>query len=354
MSDAAAASALDQLRLEGALFFRSELTEPFEFESTPLALADALVPGADRLILFHIVAVGLVLGRRRRRRALLGGGGRRHRDALRRPLRDGRRGTGAVRVDPRRCSTRCRGRSCRCCATAVAGAAPRSCAATCTRPTRCSTRRCGRCRRCSSCGCPTARPPAGCGRASTTRSPTRHRRRTCRSSPIATRLPELVLIEVLRVHLATAPAIDHGWIAALHDPGPGAGARRAAPGPGPPLDGRRAGQPRRRVPLVARRPLPPGARPVADPLPHGVAHAPRQRAARHHRAVGVHHRPARRLRLRGSVQPGVQARARRLAEPLAGGGRDANDVPPRPPRHPTGGSCQAASSRRCPQAVCSS
>ena len=27
-----------------------------------------------------------------------------------------------------------------------------------------------------------------------------------------------MLIEVLRAHLATAPAIDHGWIAALHDP----------------------------------------------------------------------------------------------------------------------------------------
>jgi AraC-like DNA-binding protein len=37
-------------------------------------------------------------------------------------------------------------------------------------------------------------------------------------SVIATRLPELVLIEVLRTHLATAPAIDHGWIAALRDP----------------------------------------------------------------------------------------------------------------------------------------
>ena len=56
--DAAPPSALDRLRLEGALFFRSELTEPFEFESTPLALADALVPGATRLILFHIVARG--------------------------------------------------------------------------------------------------------------------------------------------------------------------------------------------------------------------------------------------------------------------------------------------------------
>ena len=38
------------------------------------------------------------------------------------------------------------------------------------------------------------------------------------SSAIATRLPELVLIEVLRLHLASAPAADHGWIAALGEP----------------------------------------------------------------------------------------------------------------------------------------
>ena len=57
MSDAVR-SALERLRLDGALFFRSELTEPFAFESTPLALAEALVPGADRLTLFHIVASG--------------------------------------------------------------------------------------------------------------------------------------------------------------------------------------------------------------------------------------------------------------------------------------------------------
>ena len=51
-------TALEQLRLEGALFFKSELTEGFAFESSPLALADALHPGAERLILFHIVARG--------------------------------------------------------------------------------------------------------------------------------------------------------------------------------------------------------------------------------------------------------------------------------------------------------
>lgn len=40
------------------------------------------------------------------------------------------------------------------------------------------------------------------------------------SGPTAgsTRLPELLLVEVLRLHLATAPAVDHGWTAALTDP----------------------------------------------------------------------------------------------------------------------------------------
>jgi AraC-like DNA-binding protein len=35
--------------------------------------------------------------------------------------------------------------------------------------------------------------------------------------PSSTRLPELLLTEVLRIHLETAPMADHGWIAALHD-----------------------------------------------------------------------------------------------------------------------------------------
>ncbi|WP_426571404.1 AraC family transcriptional regulator [Aquihabitans sp. McL0605] len=47
----------------------------------------------------------------------------------------------------------------------------------------------------------------------------------------STRLPELLLIEVLRLHLATAPAADHGWIAALRDPvlAPALGELHAAP-----------------------------------------------------------------------------------------------------------------------------
>src|SRR4051812_31097430 len=49
---------LEQLRLEGAIFFRAEFTDEFAFESAPLAFAAALTPRADRMILFHIVVSG--------------------------------------------------------------------------------------------------------------------------------------------------------------------------------------------------------------------------------------------------------------------------------------------------------
>jgi len=47
----------------------------------------------------------------------------------------------------------------------------------------------------------------------------------------STRLPELLLTEVLRLHLASAPARDHGWIAALRDPvlAPALGQLHASP-----------------------------------------------------------------------------------------------------------------------------
>jgi AraC-like DNA-binding protein len=38
------------------------------------------------------------------------------------------------------------------------------------------------------------------------------------SGHLSTRLPELLLAEVLRIHLASAPAVDRGWLAALRDP----------------------------------------------------------------------------------------------------------------------------------------
>ena len=38
------------------------------------------------------------------------------------------------------------------------------------------------------------------------------------ASSMSTRLPELLLGEVLRIHLSSAPAVERGWLAALRDP----------------------------------------------------------------------------------------------------------------------------------------
>jgi AraC-like DNA-binding protein len=52
-------AALERLRLDGAIFFRSEFTEAWCYESPPTAdVAAMLRPGAERLIMFHIVASG--------------------------------------------------------------------------------------------------------------------------------------------------------------------------------------------------------------------------------------------------------------------------------------------------------
>lgn len=56
-SDAPFETALEALRLDGAIFFRAEYTEPWSYES-PDGLETVLRPGADRLIYFHIVADG--------------------------------------------------------------------------------------------------------------------------------------------------------------------------------------------------------------------------------------------------------------------------------------------------------
>jgi AraC-like DNA-binding protein len=49
---------------------------------------------------------------------------------------------------------------------------------------------------------------------------------------VSTRLPEMLLVEVLRQHLASAPAVDGGWVAALRDPvlNPALSALHGAPG----------------------------------------------------------------------------------------------------------------------------
>jgi AraC-like DNA-binding protein len=55
------AAALDQLRLDGAIFFRAAFSDPFSIGAIPNAMADALSPGADRICEFHIIVEGRAL-----------------------------------------------------------------------------------------------------------------------------------------------------------------------------------------------------------------------------------------------------------------------------------------------------
>jgi AraC-like DNA-binding protein len=209
-------SALEQLRLEGAIFFRSELSEGFSFESTPQQLADGLHPGAERIILFHIVARGTCW--------VAGDDGIRHwaeeGDVIVLPYGDrhvigGEAPSEVVSIttllDPlpwEHLPTIRHG----------GGGAPVDLV----------------------CGYLHSEDPlfdpalgvfpsafvvrladgaaAQWVRASVTYAMRENTPSNLSASAGATRLPELVLIEVLRVHLASAPAADHGWLAALHDP----------------------------------------------------------------------------------------------------------------------------------------
>jgi AraC-like DNA-binding protein len=209
-------AALDSLRLEGALFFRSELTEPFAFESAPCELADALHPGAERLVLFHIVARGSC--------RVISTDGTVHRAA-----------EGDVIVLPYGDRH------------TIAGAAPAE-----TVPinslldplpwAHLPLLRHGGGGEPTDLVCgylysedplfdpalrvfPSAfvvRIPEGAGarwiESSITYALEQSVPSNASGNPISTRLPELVLIAVLRAHLASAPAADRGWLAALRDP----------------------------------------------------------------------------------------------------------------------------------------
>ena len=137
------------------------------------------------------------------------------------------------------------------------------------------------------------------------------------ASPISTRLPELVLIEVLRLHLATAPAAEQGWVAALHDPvlAPALALLHRAPERKWTVADLAVG--RGRVAVVARRTVPRRARSFPDPLSDRVADASRRGPARHDRHHRVRARTPRRLRLGGVVQPRVQTCPRPVTQSLA-------------------------------------
>lgn len=211
-------AALEQLRLDGAIFFRSEFSEAFALEDTPADIAGLLHPGAERLILFHIVARGAcwVAGPEGDRHWACQGDvivvpyGDQHtiggeQQAERVPINSLlepppwavipllRHGGGGARTD------------------IVCGYLhsedPLFDPAMRVFPSVFVVRL-------------PAGPAAGWVQASIAYALEESAPSNASANPIATRLPELVLTEVLKLHLATAPAAGQGqgWIAALRDP----------------------------------------------------------------------------------------------------------------------------------------
>jgi AraC-like DNA-binding protein len=210
-------SAVARLRLEGAVFLRAEYGDPWAYESlTGAATAHILRPGTDRVILFHVVARGscwVQVAGEDRHWASAG-------DVIVLPYGDQHRMGG------------------------VSETAVVSLASLMEPPPwqRMPVIRHGQdgSRTDIVCGFlhstdplfdprmrafPTVfvvRPPAGPA-ADWVRANVNYALAQTDTSPlqpdaIPTRLPEMLLVEVLQLHLASAPAMDRGWLAGLHDP----------------------------------------------------------------------------------------------------------------------------------------
>jgi AraC-like DNA-binding protein len=207
-------AALERLRLQGAVFLRAEYREPWAYESlTGPATAALLRPGETRVVLFHVVATG--------RCWVAVGDGERHWAAA-----------GDVIVLPYGDQHRMGG-------TGEAETAPLLSFLTPPPWTEMPVLRHGADGSLTGVVCGylhsrdplfdpamrvfppvfVVRPPAGPAADWVRANIDFALAQTATGGgPSTTRLPEMLLIEVLRLHLATAPAAERGWVAALRDP----------------------------------------------------------------------------------------------------------------------------------------
>jgi len=223
-------AALQRLRLEGAIFLRAEYREPWSYESlSGPDTAAILRPGTERVILFHVVARGtcwIQVGDQERHWATAG-------DVIVLPYGDQHRMGGVGESD----------------------SVPLMSIMEPPPWTRMPLIRLGRDGPQTDLVCGFLHsddvlfdeglrvfPPAfvvrpgGTAGAEWVRANIDFALAQAEASPLGpdainTRLPEMLLVEVLRQHLATAPAVDRGWLAALQDPvlNPALAALHAAP-----------------------------------------------------------------------------------------------------------------------------
>ncbi len=210
-------AALERLRLQGAIFLRAEYREPWAYESlSGKVTAEMLRPGTDRVVLFQVVASG--------RCWVAVSGGDRHwasaGDVIVLPYGDQHRMGGVADVELASIETFLQ------------------------RPPwpRMPVLRHGAGGQLTDVVCgylsssdplfdPQLRvfppvfvvhPPAGTAAEWVQANIAFALQQTSSTAPVlglpTTRLPEMLLVEVLRIHLATAPAFERGWVAALNDP----------------------------------------------------------------------------------------------------------------------------------------
>ncbi len=132
-------------------------------------------------------------------------------------------------------------------------------------------------------------------------------------SALLAKLAEALFIETLRLYMADLPRQRTGWLAAARDPAVGAalGAVHRER-----LDGSIPGGTVRPLAHRVRGTVQPAARRGAARLCRALPHATRRAAARDHRRAGSAGGAERRLRVRGRLQPGLQARVRPAARAL--------------------------------------
>jgi AraC-like DNA-binding protein len=208
--------ALNNLRLEGATFLRAEFRESWAYESLPGPLAAAVLhPGSERIILFHLVASGL---------CWVAVDGEKHwaqpGDVIVVPYGDQHQVGGVEAAEP----------------VSIADLLqpPPWAEMPIVRHGNEGSQTdivCGYLHSRDPLFDPTlqvfpsvfiVKPPAGAA-ADWVRANIAYALEQTSTSPgqlgtMSKRLPELLLVEVLKLHLSTAPAATHGWVAALLDP----------------------------------------------------------------------------------------------------------------------------------------
>jgi AraC-like DNA-binding protein len=209
-------AALARLRLEGAVFLRAEYREPWAYESlTAPETAKILRPDTERVILFHLVASGacwVTVGEGERHWA-------RHGDVIVLPYGDQHRMGGVSDADPVSISSILQMPPWRQMPVIRHG-----------KNGTLTDVVCGYLHSQDPLFDPglrvfpsvfVVRPPEGPAaewvRANIAYALEHTEAAQSQPGIVMSRLPELLLVEVLRLHLASAPAADHGWLAALND-----------------------------------------------------------------------------------------------------------------------------------------